>query len=737
MTDSIQSAPGKEERMRRRTSSWEIWATVFILGLFSWLATCRIMSYATGQDPRIFLHYAEMIRASGYSAASIAHCANWVVPGYPLLLAAALDTVGIFTTYWINLPLFCLCLCLLAIMLRRFSCSREVALTLLASFWIILTGNTLNPHYLFLPFRGVIEWMFMFAVLAVSVPALDRTRPVSFRYRCAFGAGLLMVVGAIFRETVIFLCVPLCLLWLWNGVHRDRTAWKGLAFMLAPVGVVFAGYAIWRLSLGSLLNNQSRCWVIGFLRGGYANPFPILLGDILSLIRTELGVAGLFFLAVGVVLAFRRREKTFFILLSAVVLLILFYSMYKCHVRYTLSVVGLLAIVSGWGFAVTITAALNWLKPRWSGAAKAGVMAALAALSLSAISRMEPWGPRISRADIKSLLESPLASEPFVFVEKDNRHLVDALLAYTRVSPKDPASEGTNIIHFQNAFYIRPLDDKGRTPIKQGIKGEDWLKHFFDIESTGREIVLGGSRSGICRIKAWSNTHLSFGLSAGPCEKGGVLWLDFKSGNGADRIQVDLGNAAKTLSSKVELIRPAGLVPLWVSSDLLRESNLNVSVHSSLPFPGNLDPVFVPAGVFQWFALEQGRLPSAVDLLEEGFEKRLRKDKHGASWLTHATLRIPSLSGSSSVSNVAVSLTLIPRPVSASEIQGTLVKKNDPSSVIDWRIPARRARNTLTWSGHIEPPREPLRLELSVLHRPPDVWYLRVESIGIAFSEAP
>ena len=724
------SGPIETEAADRRAT----WGAVALLGGLGGLTAWRIMSYATGQDPRIYLQLAEEIRAGGYSLAAIGRCAHWVVPGYPLLLAAVLDTLGIFAAYWINLPIFCAGMWLLARVLRRFASPAETLVAMLVFFWIAVTGHPLNPHFLFLPFRGVLEWAWMFGALALWLPAADPALAAGRRARRAAGTALWLMAGAVFRETIVFLVVPFGLIGLWQGVRGDRGAWKALAALLAPLVLAALGLVAWKwLQQEPLLNSQARMWLKGLKLGGFAKPFPVLLEDIVRLIATELGVVGGIGLAAGTGWAFVRREKTVFALWATALLLVLFYAVYKSHVRYTLSAVGLLALVAGWGFAATLSTTTRRFGPAGRRVADAAAGLVFVALLLRAIAGLETWGPRVTRADVRALQAHPVAAEPFVFVEKDNRHLVDALLAFTGASPKDPAAEGVDITRFAGALFLRPLDDKGRTAIKQGVTGEDWLKNFFDLEPVAGEIALGDSRSEVCRLTAWSRPRVTYDLAVAPGPEAGVLWLDFRAGNGAEAAEVELRGGAD-VAARIEVRRPAGLVPTWVAPGLRRAGRLQVAVQSSAPLPADLDPVFVSAGAPRWFRLEQGRRPSAMRMLGGGFEEQPLLAKHGAAWRTNAVLRLPALAGAPPETEIEVTLRLMPRPASSADIRGMLTGAAAPEDRQEWRIPAGREHREAKWRGTVARLGEPPELVLAADPLPEDCWYLRVEQMGIAFT---
>jgi hypothetical protein len=334
-----------------------------------------------------------------------------------------------------------------------------------------------------------------------------------------------------------------------------------------------------------------------------------------------------------------------------------------------------------------------------------------------------------------ALRNHPVAAESVVFVEKDNRHLVDALLAFTSVEPQDPVLEGAAITNFEGAFFIRPLDDKGRTAIQQGVSAENGLKQYVDIVPVGDEIRLGDNRLQVCQLAAWSQRRVVFDLAMDPGQDAGILWLDFKAGVVADSVQVDLRVGDEALP-KITLHQPAGLVPVWVQTGLQHTTNLHVEIRSPLPLPADVGPVFVSVGGVRWLTMEAGRLPSVRGLLGEGFEDQPPQAKHGAAWRERAMIHLPALAGPVPAAvQTAVTLRLLPRPVSGATIQGTLARIEDPTPATKWQIQAGRGEGRATWKGHGGGQLPPLLLTAEPW--PADCWYLRVERIGISFTAAP
>ncbi len=716
---------------------WAEGLPVALLCVLGGLTAWKIMSYATGQDPRIYLHFAEIIRQAGYSFESIAHCTRWVVPGYPLLLAGVLDTLGIFAAYWINLPIFCAGMWLLARVLRRFASPAETLVAMLVFFWIAVTGHPLNPHFLFLPFRGVLEWAWMFGALALWLPAADPALAAGRRARRAAGTALWLMAGAVFRETIVFLVVPFGLIGLWQGVRGDRGAWKALAALLAPLVLAALGLVAWKwLQQEPLLNSQARMWLKGLKLGGFAKPFPVLLEDIVRLIATELGVVGGIGLAAGTGWAFVRREKTVFALWATALLLVLFYAVYKSHVRYTLSAVGLLALVAGWGLAVTLSALARRSGPAGRRALFAGAALVFTGLTLRAVAGMETWGPRVTRTDVRTLQAHPAAAAPVVFIEKERRYMVDALLAFTAAAPRDPVLEGAAVRECAGALFLEPADDHGAFGAPQGVRSGDWLRQHFDFEPVEPDLVFGDARFRVFRMRSPAQTAVSASLEVDSAALG-TLWLDFHSGNPSGQVELAIYED-KTLIFSRKIPQPEGFVPIRVPRGTSGAGKrvLTVNASSGRPILRDLSPVFTPDGQTRWFTMERGRAPSLEAWKGDGFERRALKDKHGACVKSNAVLALPAPVGSQEFEVICeISVNLRPHPVSNADISGKMGIWGASDGLVSWKIPSGRANRVVKWVQTAPKDEKRLFLGLFLENWPENGHYLRVEDVGIAFLE--
>lgn len=713
--------------------SWQLRAALVVLAIAGWAVTYRVTSYASGQDPRIYLDLAQKIRLAGYTPASIATCADWIVPGFPLLLAVAIEAAGLFAAFWINLPVFLLALWPLSIVTKRMTGGSRAGVAILYGFWVALVGYPLNPHFMFMPFRGMVEWAFVFGAVASASPVLDPDTPLPSRVRRAFLTSGLILVGVIFRETVGMVMIPIAFILFWGGCRQDRNAWRVLAAFLGPVvagGVVFVA---WRMQGGEVLTMQSRVWLESLLRFGYERPFANVLINILQTIKAELGISGLVFLLAGLVVAARRREKNAAILTATAFILAVFYAMFQSHMRYTLTSVWLLAIVSGSGFAAIVEWILGRLPRRMQKTAGVSVFCGLIALIAYGVATTVTWGPQVSRADITSLQGHPLASRPVIFVDRANRMVIDAISAYTHAAPKDPAYELENIRNYAGSYYIRTQDDNAKFDTISGVGGEDWILRYFDIKPTGDHFSIGGIIYDILSIEPWSTRDMTLRVSCSNAPSGGVLWLDFRSGVPTGTVDVVTRDADGANDVAVRLNQPAGFVAIWLTPGITAGTDIVVTVTSDASIPEELDPVFVPAGHTFWIPMEQGRPPSSSGLLGPGFANTRPMKKHAASLESNAVIRLPGLRASNANQPVKASLVLLPQPTSSDPVRGVLMPNGNADARVEWAIRPGHHNTRVSWSGMPTNASEGVELQLAVTNLPESVWYVRVEYVGIAF----
>ncbi|MBU1909601.1 MAG: hypothetical protein KJ726_06120 [Verrucomicrobia bacterium] len=163
----------------------------------------RILTYVTAQDPFLYIRLARKLVAASFSPAEIVGVFAWMMPGYPLLLAAAIRLAGPFAPYWVNLPFTIGLFMLIALLARRLYADGLplVAMTLYAV-WIILGGHGLNPHFLLYPFRESPMLFFCLLGFLLILVAREKGRVTGYVL-----AGLSFLLAGAIREPALF-CVP-------------------------------------------------------------------------------------------------------------------------------------------------------------------------------------------------------------------------------------------------------------------------------------------------------------------------------------------------------------------------------------------------------------------------------------------------------------------------------------------------------------------------------------------------
>ncbi|MDR0993506.1 MAG: hypothetical protein LBN38_02915 [Verrucomicrobiota bacterium] len=712
-----------------RLERWFYAAAWAVFAVLSGWAAWRIMSYATGQDVRIYFYWADRILDARFSPSVILKCARLFVPGYPLLLAAGKAAAGYFAVYWINVPLLWLGCWALGRALRAESALLETSVALLVFFVLTFTGYALNPHFLLLPFRGVVEWTFIFGVMAAALPALKRTLPARRRLACACAAGWILLAGAGFRETVVFVLAPLSLFAVGQGLRGDRSAWGVLGLMWLPLGLgaaLLLGIRWWQGE--PLLHNQIHIWwtyaSTGKVRGGW-------LKDILRVIGGQLHPTGVVFLGVGVWAALRRRAKGILCLLLLSALLIIFYAQYKTlHMRYVLSAVGPLAWVAGWGLAVCLSRVTRALRAEWRMGVFTAVLVALTAWGACAVLRMESWGPAVGRADVRRLAAHPLAQADRVYLDASYRYMTDALLTFTQVQPVDVVRSGDWRLPDGGgtAFLILPREENGAFPLPSGVRQEDWLRHHQDWLPVEAPLLFGGVVWDVFREAPRMAGRREVAVSIPSAGKiPGVLWLNFKSGTTAADVRLEWTPAEGEVLT-FHLARPSGWVPLWLPAEAAMDGRLGVE--ADLPYPHELSPLWVPAGTIHWFALEQGRSPSVLPWLADGFLPRGHQEKYGASVVSNAIFRLPTLVGAPVDIEWRISLNVTMNPPSPTELNGVLYPEHHPEKAQEWGMRKGKPNHKIQWRGPLPEEEDPAWV-LMITHGLEEGRFLRVEHIGI------
>lgn len=617
-------------------------AVVFVLHL-------RILTYVTAQDPFIYIRLARRLADASFNPAEILGVFQWMMPGYPLLLAASLRAGGPFAPYWVNLPFTVGLFVMLLLLARRlYADGLPLAVMTLSGVWLILAGHGLNPHFLLYPFRE--SPMLFFCLLGSLLALASREKGGSAEL---FAAGLSFLLAGSMREPALF-CAPFAAWAIARSAGRGRRARALGRFFLPflPAGLLWIGMS---LAKGSWGTAQMSFWTYGLPAGGPLvklqhawNSFLLMLGAL----GRAAGWVGCGLMALGLVDAVRRRREVLLCFGLPGLALLLFYGCRDAHPRYVLEALVLLSPLALGGVHVlwTMAAALvERILPRRGEIALAVAGLLLVAIPLfTTVRRAEPWGIRVSRADIRRFREQVRPYEgtnTLVFLDTRCRYLADAFASYTRVRTADPL--GAERVRGEGV-RLSYADPAGREAYVatgreyQGVPPETVLRHYFDVEPAGEadRVQLGPQVYKMKEVRPWTATRALFPLPANPSAPL-LAWLDFQAATQAVKTVALLDDRRNVLRSW-SLGPEVQLQPLCLDSG---EAAAFVSVESERPFPARLIRGIDEAGRPRVHDLTRLRALSLASWFKPPFLTVGPRHKYGVVFPGAGGLDIPNLAG--------------------------------------------------------------------------------------------
>ena len=137
----------------------------------------RIYNHLMTSDPAAYIKLARIfVQPPGDWVATL-RAADFVIPGYPLMLSLAMRIFGDFAPYYLNLFLSCYVLWAYGLLVSRISGREGLgALTVACFLWFMFFGQAENPHFMLYPFRSSPMWCFVLTGLLVYERALYRDR---------------------------------------------------------------------------------------------------------------------------------------------------------------------------------------------------------------------------------------------------------------------------------------------------------------------------------------------------------------------------------------------------------------------------------------------------------------------------------------------------------------------------------------------------------------------------------
>lgn len=589
---------------------------LLLLVLVPICAALRIRTYATGQDPRIFISLAKGLVEHTKSLSDVS---SVVIPGWPLALAGIIRVFGMYAAFWVNLPLFMATLLLLALLLADLlgSFSRG-AFAALVCVLLLLGGHENNPHFLLWSFRQTPIYFFsLLSLFAVRRAGLSATvsRFRAFLWLCTSLVALALATAVretsplIFPSLVLFLCFsPLAP----AGVSVPPGSRRFLLISFFSLCAAFAliGALVVILTGFSPVNAQS-AFFLEWLSAMFSQSFAQLpLWGMLHILREEFAAPGLLFLAVGIALSFSRRYRPFLFLFGLPALsYLVFDGLLKIHVRFILSTLFFAAPIAALGAFALFRALVRLIRrihhrgipppPAYPLAAcLATVLLAIYAFA-KVLPAVRPWGARISRADVETLLNvlSPYASPTRpVIVDPHHRLIQDVLASFSSW----PLIEATPSVP-SDAFladpplpYVQSFSMRAVHPTVVAPHATDILEGIADLTPVPNgTFSFGNVPYDLILLSPPSRASQDFVLPAPPpslrTPAPTAVFL---------RLSIPASAAAHPLSAAVNGVPVASNLPpgralVPVPSSLLSATNLVLTLAADAPFPSAVHPRWI------------------------------------------------------------------------------------------------------------------------------------------------
>jgi len=623
-------------------------------------AQLQILTYASGQDPFTYTRLALDLLQGGMSLAALRSVADFIIPGWPIVLAVVIQLFGPYAVSWVGFFILWGSAAGLLRLARKWGLGPAGGLLLVwALLWSVWNGEGLYAHFLLYAFRGAPQFFCMvwaFVLLEGTDPA---RRSAAARLSLAT---CVLLAGALIRETTL-MAWPGLLAWvLLAPAWKDRR-WRGLAGLVAPVAILAAGALVFILASGWGGNAQFRAWWM-FLTQMDVQAYGGRWLEYFRLIGSAAGWPGWMLFALGI--GFQRRQPGRLLLwILPALFLAAFYAVFMVHHRYVLDSYLLLAVVAAGGVAFTFEAAGHRAGPRFRPWILGGGLALLLGLNLQAIRKLPVWGQRIARAEVEQFVQTTLRHAPDpsrLWVDGNCRHLIEVVWTYLCIDPLPPWEDIPAALADGERYFWR-LAVPGNV---WGSSSDDLIRRRADLvpvaDETGApvEASLGSMAYSLQRVVPWSRHQVEQEWRPDPDEPP-LLWLDFQESDPAAKRRVRLLDSDGTEVQQWSLSTGNGLIPLAVETNRIQGGQeLRVTVESSGVLPSKL--IRMPDFNRGWdsFTMERGRLPSAWNWVRPPAHLSRPDEKWGVGITRAARFEFPVPRGSREVRPV-ISLLLEPR----------------------------------------------------------------------------
>jgi hypothetical protein len=643
-----------------------------------------------------------------------------VAPGYPLLLAVAIELFGELAPFWVNPICLGVGLGLLArLLIDDGGDGAEAGLATLWTCLVLLTGYGLNPHFLLYPFRESPAWGLAMAGLWYTHRSAIRNQTTGV----AVG-GLCLLAACAVREPMAVVVIGVAG-WLLNCRGTDPF-WR----FLVPIGV--GGL------LGGIFASEQVRYVFARLAGSDASWGEVLAtgAAFLGLMFDEVHLFGVGLVLVGLWTGRKRPVLWWFFVVPSVLLVVL-HAWLGIHRRYVLMALALVLPVAGVGFARVVALAQQALSARIDGWPDRGLQRitfGMVGIGLCVVSLgLDPWGPRVRRTELRTFKEAVASfANPGdrVYSEWACRHLADALGSFTEVRPAgNPLPIDYTLGLPGTSYFLQPLNEEAfyaDEPRVASIRKEHLFRYEADLLPLDGEVSIAGGRFAVHRIAPWS-AYTVTNRVYGKQDRRLVIWLDLQATAPAatKRVRILCSSTGKVLLKR-DVKEGNGLMVFALDGSRMARRVVDVEVSSETVLPSRVVCHATFDGQPIVFTLLDRRLRSIYDWFQPPFVPMITERKHLAQLQAGGTLRLPPVYGDAQ--SIEALLTLTPVAGGEGEIKvqyGT--PRSDPVTV-DALLSAPQM-----WHGFTASLVDGAATPVTITVEPPDCHgsHLRIEQIKL------
>ena len=640
--------------------AWGWGASLLGIGLVLLAAQLQILTYASGQDPFTYTRLALDLLQGGMSLAAFRSVADFIIPGWPMVLAGVIQLFGPYAVSWVG---FFVCWGAGAGLLRlarKWGLGPAGGLLLAgALLWLVWSGESLYAHFLLYAFRGAPQFLCMVWAFVLLEEADPGRRGGGLRLGLAT---CVLLAGALIRETVL-LALPGMLAWVLLAPAWKNRRWQGAACLLAPLAVLAAGVLVYVLASGWKGNAQFQSWWM-FLTQMDAAAYGGRLMEYFRLIAAAAGWPGWMLFALGIWFQ-RRSPERLLLWIPPALFLAAFYAVFMVHQRYALDCYLLLVVVAAAGLAFAFDVAGRRTAARFRPWILGGGLALMLGLNLQAIRQLPVWGQKIAKAEVERFVQTTWRHVPDpsrLWVDGNCRHLIEVVWTYLCIDPLPPWEDIPAALADGERYFWR-LAVPGNV---WGSSSDDLIRRRADLvpvaDETGApvEASLGSMAYSLQRVVPWSRHQVEQEWRPDPDEPP-LLWLDFQESDPEAERQVRLLAADGFEIHRWTIRSGNGLIPLVVETNRIHNrAGLRVQVESSDVLPSTLIRVPEVNGPWDSFTLERGRLPSAMKWVSAPAHFGRVDDKWGVGITRGAGLTLP-LPAVAQNGDVVISFLLEPR----------------------------------------------------------------------------